>query len=53
VCLICVEYNKNKLTLNEAWKNLHEMYETIGDEHAWEVIDKLWTEERLRDKEEK
>ena len=46
MCLICVEYNKNKLTLSEAWRNLHEMFETISEEHAWEVIDKLWEEER-------
>ena len=37
MCLICIEYNKNKLTLDEAWKNLHEMYETIGEKHTWEV----------------
>ena len=48
MCLICVEYSKNKLTLEEAWKNLHEMYEVIDQEHVWEVIDKLWTEERKR-----
>ena len=45
MCLICVEYNKNKLTLQEAWKNLHEMTEQIGEEHVWEVINKLWEEE--------
>ena len=46
MCLICVEYNKNKLTLNEAWKNLHEMSDIIGSEHMWEVIEKLWEEEK-------
>ena len=46
MCLICIEYNKNKLTLDEAWRNLHEMYEVIGEDHTWEVIDKLWEEER-------
>jgi hypothetical protein len=52
MCLICVEYNKNKLRLEEAWKNLHEMYEVIGEEHTWEVIDMLWSEEtRLADEE--
>ena len=49
MCLICVEYNKNKLTLDEAWKNLHEMSEVIGEKHTWEVIDKLWEEERRLD----
>ena len=43
--LICVENNKNKLTLDEAWRNLHEMSEQIGEEHTWEVINKLWEEE--------
>ena len=51
MCLICVEYNKNKLRLDEAWKNLHEMREQIGEEHAWEVIDKLWEEELKNEKE--
>ena len=37
MCLICVEYEKNKLTLNEAYKNLGEMRETITPEHAIEV----------------
>ena len=45
MCLICVEYNKNKLRLDEAWRNLHEMAEQIGQEHTWEVIEKLWEEE--------
>ena len=46
MCLICVEYNKNKLTLDEAWRNLHEMSEIIGEKHTWELIEKLWEEER-------
>jgi len=46
MCLICVEYNKNKLILNEDWKNLHEMSDVVGDEHMWEVIEKLWEEEK-------
>ena len=50
MCLICIEYNKNKLTLSEAWKNLHEMSETIGEKHVWEVIEKLWEEERRLEK---
>jgi hypothetical protein len=52
MCLICVEYNRNKLTLNEAWKNLHEMTEVIGEDHTWEVINKLW-EEELKNEEER
>ena len=54
MCLICVEYSKNKLRLDEAWRNLHEMSEKIGEKHTWEVVDKLWEEERrLADKETK
>ena len=49
MCLICVEYNKNKLTLGEAGRNLHEMSEHIGENHTWEVISKLWEEERSKD----
>ena len=52
MCLICIEYNKNKLKLDEAWKNLHEMSEIIGEKHTWEVIEKLW-EEEIRTSEEK
>ena len=37
MCLICVEYEKNKITLHEAYKNLGEMRETISIEHANEV----------------
>ena len=54
MCLICIEYNKNKLRLDEAWNNLHEMSEQIGEKHTWEVIEKLWEEERrLASKEKK
>ena len=50
MCLICVEYDKNKLRLEEAWRNLYEMTNEIGEEHTWEVIEKLWEEERRRQK---
>ena len=53
MCLICVEYNKNKLTLGEAWKNLHEMSDIIGEEHTWELVNKLWEEELNNEKKEK
>ena len=41
MCLICSSINKNQLTLNEAWKNLHEMYETIEEDHIGEILDKM------------
>ena len=51
MCLICIEYNKNKITFSAAWKNLHEMSEVIGEEHTWKVIEKLWEEEKRRQEE--
>tara|TARA_R110000824_G_scaffold67377_2_gene174454 strand:+ start:7987 stop:8217 length:231 start_codon:yes stop_codon:yes gene_type:complete len=33
MCLICVEYEKEKLSLNEAFRNLEEMKESVGEEH--------------------
>jgi len=43
MCLICSSIEKNQLTLNEAWRNLHEMYETIEEDHREEVLDKMMT----------
>jgi len=37
MCLICVEFEKGKLTLKEAYRNLGEMRESLSDEHAAEV----------------
>ena len=51
MCLICVEFNKNKLRLEEAWRNLYEMTNQIGEEHTWEVVDMLWSEEKRREEE--
>ena len=41
MCIICVELDKNKLTPWEARKNLTEMVDKIGDEHAREVENKI------------
>ena len=41
MCLICIEYEKNKLTINEALKNLEEMKESVGEEHYDEIKDFL------------
>ncbi len=43
MCLICVDFQRQKLTGLEAKRALGEMREKIGDEHAKEV------EEMLRD----
>ena len=37
MCIICVQYQQNKLTLQEAKNNLLEMTEVIGEDHAEEV----------------
>jgi len=38
MCLICVEFKKETLTVNEAWGNLREMREGMTDEHYDEVV---------------
>ena len=42
MCLICTEYQKGKLTLNEAWVNLHEMLEVLDGEHVDVVMSMLF-----------
>lgn len=41
MCIICLEMEKNKLSPWEAKRNLSEMVEKIGAEHAREVEDKI------------
>ena len=41
MCIICVEMEKNKLSPWEAKKNLTEMVEKIGPDHAREVENKI------------
>jgi hypothetical protein len=38
MCLICVEFKKEALTVTEAWRNLQEMKEDMTDEHYDEVV---------------
>ena len=42
MCIICVDVQKGKLKLNEAWRNLGEMRSTLPEEHIEEVEDLLW-----------
>ena len=42
MCLICVEYQKGKLTVNEAWNNLNEMQDAIDPEHIDVVLSMLF-----------
>ena len=51
MCLICIEYNKNRLTLKEAWTNLGEMYHSLESDHRKKVIDKLMDEALYGDEE--
>ena len=37
MCLICIEYEKGKLKIDEAFRNLGEIKEIIGEEHYYEV----------------
>jgi hypothetical protein len=52
MCLICVEFDKEKLTLKEAWRNFGEMSSTLEPEHREEVMNMLmdaamWGEEEI------
>ncbi len=42
MCLICDHLSKGMLTVPEAFTNLNEMYEKLGDDHSQVVVDKLW-----------
>ena len=42
MCLICTEYQKGKLTVNEAWNNLNEMQDAIDPEHIDVVLSMLF-----------
>ena len=48
MCIICVQLDKEVLTTREAWRNLSEMKESVGEEHTQEVVDKIW--DRLHDR---
>jgi len=41
MCLICVEFKKEALTVTEAWRNLQEMKEGMTDEHYDEVVNMI------------
>ncbi len=42
MCIICVEFQKGKLRLDEAWRNLGEMRSGLSEEHVEDVEDMLW-----------
>lgn len=37
MCIICVDFQNQRLSLQEARRNLREMVEKVGPEHAREV----------------
>ena len=41
MCIICIDIERERLSLSEAWRNLTEMYEAMEEEHALEVFDIL------------
>lgn len=41
MCIICVEYQKGKLTANEAWRNLNEMQDILDSEHIDDVLNMI------------
>lgn len=48
MCIVCLEWEKGKLTNKEALRNLGELINTDGDlgnEHYFGVIDKIMDEE--------
>tara|TARA_R110002074_G_scaffold201709_1_gene369604 strand:- start:313 stop:522 length:210 start_codon:yes stop_codon:yes gene_type:complete len=45
MCLICVELTKDKLTSNEARRNLGEMRASLTKEHVHEVLNLIWKKE--------
>lgn len=52
MCLICVELEKERLTLKEAYRNLGEMRSSLPPEHVAEVeklLDKKKEEEQEED----
>jgi len=44
MCLICIEYEKGKLNITEAFDNLAEMKDFLNEDHIKEVEDMLWDE---------
>jgi len=41
VCIICIEFQKEKLTVREAWSNYTEMALDLDDDHRQKVEDMI------------
>jgi len=48
MCLICIDFQKERMTTGDARRALREMTEQIGPEHAEEVREMITTAERLQ-----
>ena len=49
MCLICTEYQKGKLTVNEAWNYLREMQDTLDPEHVDVILTMLFFGDEYED----
>ncbi len=45
MCLICAELSKNILTVEEARRNLGEMYTDMDKDHIYEILQLIWQKE--------
>jgi RNase H-fold protein (predicted Holliday junction resolvase) len=45
MCIICIDLEKERLSTQEAFRNLNEMYDSLEEEHVKEVVEILF--ERL------
>ena len=49
MCMICVDIQKNKLTHEEARKNLSEIHKALDKAHVLEVIKLIWKKQDEED----
>ncbi len=45
MCIICIDLERERLSTQEAFRNLNEMYDSLDEEHIKEVVEILF--ERL------
>jgi len=45
MCLICAELSKNTLTVEEARRNLGEIYTDMTKDHVREILQLIWQKE--------
>ena len=54
MCIICIDLERERLSTQEAFRNLNEMYDSLGEEHVLEVVEKLFDRihSRMNDEDE-